>query len=299
MSLKGEIFAEVAGHVISKIDDGLDHVPKVKQGLKKGASKIGEKLDSIDEAQLEEKIEKKFNRFEEKINSLEKKVEDYENKNIVEQIESRPHNYVSNILGNKDVSKLLNENPQNKKLIAYGFKGSGFKTGLLLETWHYKGISYEFYNVSGEKLYSSKGRESTVAKCYHIGIFNADENEIASVNEHLLAVRTPIIHENDPHNYTLEKAGRVIGEVKTAFKGVKLDKQYNIRLSGQKWSATRNIVNSKFKVFNQDKKLMLSINGVNALQIRNLYVLDISTELNEEIALQLFSAMVASSNSTK
>ncbi|WP_044937762.1 hypothetical protein [Pseudobutyrivibrio sp. LB2011] len=295
MSLKGELFAEVTGFVIYKVEDGLDHVPKVKEGLKKGVSKIDEKISNIDE----EKIDYKINGIEERLESVERKIEDFGRKSIVEQAKALPHNYISNLLGNRDINKLLDENPQNKKLVAYGYKGGTMKTGLLLESWHIKGIVYDFYNNSGEKLYSSKGKESTVAKCYHIGILDSDENEIASVNEKLLAMRAPIVHENDPHSYSMEKNGRTIGEIKTAFKGIKLDKQYNIKIFGQKWSATRNVVNSRFKVFNQNKEQVLSINGVNSLQIRNLYVLDISPELEDDIALQLFSAMVASSHSNK
>lgn len=295
MSFKGEFLYHVAGHVMDAVDEGLDYVPKVKEGLKNGANKIGEKLDSIDET----KIEEKFKNVENKIDAIGEKVDKYEKQTIVDQIQSQPHNYLSNILGNKDIKKLLKENPQNTKLIAYGYKGSTFKTGFLLETWHIKGIVYDFYNSFGDKVYSSKGRESTVAKCYHIGIFDSNENEIASVKEHLIAVRAPIIHENDPHNYSLERGGKVVGEIKTAFKGIKLDKQYNIIIGGKKLSATRNVVNSRFKVFNQDNKKMLSINGVNAFQLRNVYVLDIAPELAEDIALQLFSAMVASSHSNK
>ncbi len=307
MSLKGELLMElaghVAGHVLNAADNGLDKFPKAKENIKSGFSKIGEKLDNIDESKVEEKLD----RFEKKLDGIEKKCETIEeryinydeDKGIVDEIQSLPHNYLSNILGNKDISKLLNENPQNKKMIAYGFKGGTAKSVLILETWYMKGIVFEFYNESGEGIYVAKGRESLTAKCYHIGIFDSNGREISSVDEELLAIRAPIIHENNPHNYKLRKNGKVIGEVRTAFKGIKLDKQYNIKIQGQKWSATRNIVNSRFCVFDENKKQMLSINGVNALHLRNIYVLDIAPEVEDELAIQLFSTLLASSYSTK
>lgn len=321
LGAKSEIASSVfyAASDVANVADGiLDNVPGYSKTKDIISSKIEnaktareEKEASIEyqnelkekEASFERKlstIENRLNSFEEKCVNAEKK---WNQKTIVEKIKVTPVNPLAVLLGDKGLDKLIKINPENTKIVACGTRGGKTHSHLFdplpMITW--RNMFFEFYDSQGNVLYSIKGKESYIGKCFNLHIKDGNGVLVAEVQEDLLAMRVPIIHEWEPHNYSLFVKGKKIGTIKTAFKGPSMDKKYNLIIKNVKYEATRNIANSKFVVKDLKHNEVLKINGVSAftLPLDYCYAMDISKELSSDEAVTIFAAMLASAFSSQ
>ena len=295
-----DILENVPGYSLTKdkVGDAIAAAHEAKQ--KKNSTQIiddkkpqntGSKINKMD--QLINKIDYKLKQREQNYNSMTK----------IDQLKQRPTNPLAVLLGNKGLNSLLKKNPDCIKFVACGKRWSKIHAHLFdplpIIDWHR--MTFEYYNLDGDVVFSIKGKESYIGKCFDIDIHNDKDEVVGEVREKIIAMRIPLIHEWEPHNYSLYVHGNLLGTIKTTFKGPGMNKKYDLKILGEKWTATRNLANSKYVVLNDKKEKMLEVTGINSftLPLDYCYSMDINRNLSTEVAITIFSALLASAFSSQ
>ena len=157
--------------------------------------------------------------------------------------------------------------------------------------------TYYIYDHKQQVRYMVKGE--LLSMKHHLHIYDATgRNELATVKEKLIAVRSPLSMDSNPKDFVIEVGGKKIGKVKTkaAFAKQKFDVTFN------DWTVEGDIFGKNYKVLDKDGNVIM-IASQKLSYVNDMYFVDISDPKDEFycvlILLALDSASMTKSEENK
>ena len=147
-------------------------------------------------------------------------------------------------------------------------------------TWRNK---FDVYDEYESVKYSVKGEFSSIK--HHLHIYDANSNEIGSVKEKLISLRSPLSLESDPKDFIFEIGGKKIGTMKSKWAFGK--QKYEVDFNG--WQIEGNVLGWKYKIL-EGKNEVANISQ-QLLYFGDTYIIGFSDKRNELIILMLVLAL--------
>lgn len=134
---------------------------------------------------------------------------------------------------------------------------------------------------------------------HHLHIFDASgRNELATVKEKMIAVRSPLSLDSNPKDFDIEVGGKKVGKVKTkaAFAKQKFDVTFN------DWSVEGDVFGKNYKILDKNGNIVMTA-SYKLSYANDMYYVDITDPKNEFycvlILLALDSASMSKSDENK
>lgn len=134
---------------------------------------------------------------------------------------------------------------------------------------------------------------------HHLHIYDATgKNELATVKEKLIAMRSPLSMDSHPKDFVIEVGGKKVGKVKTkaAFAKQKFDVTFN------DWAVKGDVLGKNYKVLDKDGNVIMFASQ-KLSYVNDMYFVDITDPKDEFycvlILLALDSASITKSEENK
>ena len=147
-------------------------------------------------------------------------------------------------------------------------------------TWRDKFNVYDEYeNVK----YTARGEFSSIK--HHLHIYDVQGNEIGSVKEKLISMRSPLSFETDPKDFVFEIGGKKLGRIKSKWSFGK--QKYEIGFND--WHIEGSVFGWKYKIL--DEKNEVANISQKLLYFGDTYVISFTDKRFEFIILMLVLAL--------
>ena len=179
----------------------------------------------------------------------------------------------------KKLQKFLEANPGHCHLLASQVR---YK---LKET-------YYIYDHNQQVRYIVKGE--LLSMKHHLHIYDSiEKNELATVKEKLIAVRSPLSLDSQPKDFIIEVAGKKIGKVKTkaAFAKLKFDITFN------DWIVEGDVLGKNYKIIDKYGSVVM-VASKKLSYVDDMYFVDI-TNPDDELYCVLILLALDSASITK